>query len=125
MKLFTYATSPYARKARMALDYKSVSYEPFERCHSLDRKEDLRCVREPGRVPAPAGLDGAGAPHRADHERATKALAETPIVAEFEGPAGRIHWRDRRLEWPIRHGFIDLVAREFHAGKMMFPPHAS
>jgi hypothetical protein len=30
------------------------------------------------------------------------------------------------MEWPpIRHGFIDLVAREFHAGKMMFPPDAS
>ena len=43
----------------------------------------------------------------------------------FEGPDGRIHWRDCRLEWPVRHGFIDLVAREFHAGKMMFPPKAS
>ena len=36
-----------------------------------------------------------------------------------------VHWRDSRLEWPIRHGFVDLVAREFHAGKMMFPPDAS
>jgi glutathione S-transferase len=32
MKLFTYVTSPYARKVRMALDYKGVSYEIFERC---------------------------------------------------------------------------------------------
>ena len=30
--------------------------------------------------------------------------------------------RDSRIEWPIRRGFIDAVAREFHAGKMMFPP---
>jgi len=54
-----------------------------------------------------------------------KAIVETPILAEFEGPDGRIHWRDSRLEWPVRHGFIDLVAREFHAAKMMFPPDAS
>lgn len=39
LKLFTFATSPYARKVRMALDYKGVSYEPVERCYSLDRKE--------------------------------------------------------------------------------------
>ena len=24
-----------------------------------------------------------------------------------------------------RHGFVDFIAREFHAGKMMFPPDAS
>lgn len=35
MKLFTDATSPYARKVRRALDYKGVSYEPLERCYSL------------------------------------------------------------------------------------------
>jgi glutathione S-transferase len=255
MKLFTYATSPYARKVRMALDYKGVSYEPFERCYSLDRKEDLRCdslraevptlVLDDGRTitdstiiseyieqvfPEPAlypkdpyersrmrtiedlcdrSFDATGfgywlallrdkAPESgamkqvaseelraflsvlerelggrdffcselsladfaaicyvpgaktmsvslgefprllgwmermrriavvsADHERVMKALAETPIVAEFEGPDGRAHWRDSRLEWPIRHGFIDLVAREFHVRKMMFPPDAS
>ena len=39
-----------------------------------------------------------------------------------KNPDGRVHWRDSRLEWPIRSGFIDLVGREFHAGKMMFPP---
>lgn len=38
MKFFTFAASPYARKVRMALDYKSVAYEPMERCYSLDRK---------------------------------------------------------------------------------------
>ena len=61
-----------------------------------------------------------------DRERAAKAWHGTDnIAAEFEGPDGRIHWRDNRLEWPVRHGFIDLVAREYHAGKMMFPPDAS
>jgi hypothetical protein len=25
----------------------------------------------------------------------------------------------------VRRGFIDFVAREFHAGKMMFPPQAT
>jgi hypothetical protein len=62
----------------------------------------------------------------ADRERIGKAMAELRSIAdEFEGPDGRIHWRDNRLEWPIRHGFIDLVAHEFHAGRMMFPPDAS
>jgi len=62
----------------------------------------------------------------ADRERASKAWRGAHnIAAEFEGPDGRIHWRDSRIEWPVRHGFIDLVAREFHAGKMMFPPDAA
>jgi Glutathione S-transferase, C-terminal domain len=62
----------------------------------------------------------------ADHERISKAMAELRSIAdEFEGPDGRVHWRDSRLEWPIRHGLIDLVSREFHAGKMMFPPDGS
>ena len=46
MKLFTYATSPYARKAQMALEFKGVEFEPIERCYSLDRKEDLRSASE-------------------------------------------------------------------------------
>jgi hypothetical protein len=62
----------------------------------------------------------------ADHERAAKAWQGSHNLAgEFEGPDGRIHWRDSRLEWPVRHGFIDAVAREFHAGKMLFPPDAA
>mgnify|MGYP001458672501 CR=1 FL=1 len=62
----------------------------------------------------------------ADHERTRKAMHEVRSIAdEFEGPDGRIHWRDSRLEWPVQHGFTDLAAREFHAGKMMFPPDAS
>lgn len=256
MKLFTYATSPYARKVRMALDYKGVRYEPWERCYSLDRKEDLRCasvraevptlVLDDGRAisdstiiseyieevyPEPPlypkdpyerarmrmiedlcdrGFDAAGfgfwlavlreqAPEsaamkraaaqelqgllavlerelgernffceemsladiaaicyvpgartmgvnvadfprlqswvermlrvpvvEADHERVKQAMDELRSIAdELEGPDGRVHWRDSRLEWPVRHGFVDFLAREFHAGRMMFPPDAS
>ncbi|HJU28061.1 MAG TPA: glutathione S-transferase family protein [Candidatus Binataceae bacterium] len=257
MKLFTFATSPYARKARMILDLKGVPYEPIERCYSLDRQPDLRATSERAEVPvlvldngraiadstviceyleqvyphpatfpkdayerarmrtiedlcdrsfdaigfgyyfailrkdAPEAeamrtaavdecrsllkrldneLDGrdyfcdaeptladfaaichvplasamridlktlprlAGWVGRmralpvvtADHERAAKAWKGLDnIAAEFEGPDGRIHWRDSRLEWPVRHGFIDLVAREFHAARMMFPPDAA
>jgi glutathione S-transferase len=163
MKLFTYATSPYARKVRMALDYKGVSYEPLERCYSIDRKEDLRCVTPRAEVPTVVLDDGRTITDStiiceyleevypepplypkdtyerarmermrrlpvviADHERIKKAMAELRSLAdEVKGPDGRIHWRDSRVEWPIRHGFIDLVAREFHAGKMMFPPDAS
>jgi hypothetical protein len=61
----------------------------------------------------------------ADIERARKAMAAGDLLSEFEGPDGLVHWRDSRLEWPVRHGFIDLIAREYHAGKMMFPPDAS
>jgi glutathione S-transferase len=257
MKLFTFATSPYARKTRIVLDYKGISYEALERCYSLDRKEDLReasiraevpvLVLDDGRTivdstiiceyleevyPQPAtfpadafqrarmrriedlcdrtfdaigfgyflgvlrkeapeaeaikqaaraecqallgvlerelavggeyfcggisladfaaichvpiarameiGLDAfprlAAWNDRmrrvpaiaADRARASKAWQGTHnIAAEFEGPDGRIHWRDSRIEWPIRHGFGDLVMREFHAGKMMFPPDAA
>lgn len=256
MKLFTFATSPYARKVRIVLDYKGVAYEPAERCYSLDRKEDLRetsaraevpvLVLDDGRsiadstiiseyleqvYPSPPvyprdayerarmrkiedlcdrTFDAVGfgyflgvlrkdAPEAAaikaaardecaalmatlerelgdrdffcgevsladftaichaplalsmkidmsplprmrawmdrmrkipavagDRERASKAWSGAHnIAAEFEGPDGRIHWRDSRLEWPVRNGFIDLVAREYHAGKMMFPPKAS
>lgn len=257
MKLFTFATSPYARKVRMILDYKGLSYEPVERCYSLDRRPDLRAASARAEVPVlvldngraiadstiiceyleqvypdPAtfpkdayerarmraiedlcdrafdavgfgyyfGLLRKDAPEAAamrtaaveecrallkrlddelddrdyfcgahptladfaaichvplasgmridlkalprltawigrmraqpvvsaDHDRAAKAWQGAHnIAAEFEGPDGRIHWRDSRLEWPVRHGFIDLVAREFHAGKVMFPPDAA
>jgi len=256
MKLFTFATSPYARKVRIVLDYKSLAYEPLERCYSLDRKEDLRSTSQRAEVPVLVLDDGRSiadstiiceyleqvhptppiyprdafersrmrsledlcdrtfdavgfgyflgvlrkdAPESAalkdaardecaaliaslerelgdrdyfcgelsladfaaichapmartmkidmsnlprmrawmdrmrkipavtaDHERAAKAWQGVHnISTEFEGPDGRIHWRDSRLEFPVRHGFIDLVAREFHAKKMMFPPKAS
>ena len=61
----------------------------------------------------------------ADLGRARKAMAAGDLADEFEGPDGRVHWRDSRLEWPVRHGFVDFIAREFHAGKMMFSPDAS
>ena len=252
MKLFTFATSPYARKVQMMLDYKGLAYEPVERCYSLDRQEDLRCVNQRAEVPALVLGDGrvitdstiigeyledafpkpplfprhpyerarmrkiddlcdrsfdavafgyffgelrgnaamqqaavcelrallevlerelagrsffcgdlsmadiAAVCHvplarvtgiglkefpqlaawmarmreipavRDDRERLAKAVAKTHGIAdEFEGPDGRIHWRDSRLEWPLRHGFIDAVAREYHGGKMLFPPDAS
>ena len=252
MQLFTYATSPYARKIRMMLDYKGIAYEPVERCYSLDRKEDLREVNPRAEVPTivlddgrvisdstiigeyledafpslslrpsdpferarmrkiddlcdrafdavtfgyffgelrgvPAmkeaaikelrsllgalerELDGRNffcgelsmadfaavchvpiaavariglkdfpqlaawmarmrqvAAVRDDHQRLTKAVAGAHGIAdEFEGPDSRIHWRDSRLEWPIRHGFIEVVAKEYQTGKMMFPPDAT
>lgn len=257
LKLFTFATSPYARKVRIVLDYKGVRYEPCERCYSLDRKEDLRAASKRAEVPvlqlrdgrtiadstiiceyleqvypdppvypkeaferararmiedlcdrsfdaigfgyffgilrkdapeaesmqaaakqeclalvetferelgerpffcgerptiadfaaithAPLAkamrLDLRSTPHvlkwmermreipavSADHQRAAKAWQGFHnIAAEFEGPDGRIHWRDSRLEWPVRHGFIEVVAREFRAGKMLFPPDAA
>lgn len=255
MKLFTFATSPYARKVRMMLELKKIDFEPIERCYSLDRKEDLRDASARAEVPALILDDGrtlsdstiiceyleeafpdpaafpadpyersrmrtiedlcdrafdavsygfwiatarkdapespamlaaareefsqllahlehelggreyfcgalsvadlaaicyvpaAGAmrismnPYprlaawtlrmrtnrvvAADLERLKAAIANShDITSEFEGPDGRIHWRDSRLEWPIRRGFIDFVRREFRAGKMMFPPDA-
>src|SRR5579863_370514 len=245
MKLFTFATSPYARKVRMVLEYKGIECEMVERCYSLDRKPDLREASERAEVPVLVLDDGraiadstiiceyledahpqppvfpldpferarmraiddlcdrtfdatvfgyflgvvrSAAPESkamrarlenelegrdyfcgaalsladlaaichlpvahamrlpmhefprlavwekrmraiplvaADLERARKAMAEGNLADEFEGPDGRVHWRDSRLEWPVRHGFVDFIAREFHAGKMMFPPDAS
>ncbi len=256
MKLFTFATSPYARKVRMVLDYKGIAYEPIERCYSLDRREDLRAANARAEVPTLVLDDGRaiadstiiceyleqvyptpalfpadpverarmrsledlcdrtfdaamfgywlatvrdGQPEAAqmktaarnefaqlldvleqalrerdylcgelsvadfgavtyvagasgmeiamdafpnlgrwlsrmrrlpaalaDIKRVRDAMAQvTDMKAEFEGPDGKVHWRDSRLEWPLRHGFFDFVAREFRAGKMMFPPEAS
>jgi len=48
-----------------------------------------------------------------------------PALAPDDLIGLELHWRDSRLEWPIRHGFADLILREFSAGKMMFPPDAS
>jgi glutathione S-transferase len=256
MKLFTFATSPYARKVRMMLELKKLDFVPVERCYSLDRKDDLLAASARAEVPAldlgdgrtisdstiiceyleetfPAAplfpaqpfqrarmrmiedlcdrafdavsygfwiatarkdapesaamrdaardefsqllarleqelgdreffcgalsvadlaaicyVPSAGAmglsmkPYprldawtrrmraiecvAADHQRLKTALAGAhDITTEFEGPDGKIHWRDSRLEWPIRRGFLDFVAREFKAGKMMFPPDAA
>jgi glutathione S-transferase len=257
LQLFSFGTSPYARKVRIVLDYKGVPYESRERCYSLDRREDLRNASARAEVPVltldngrtiydstiicefleqvypdptvfpkdawerarmrmiedlcdrtfdaigfgyffgllrkdapesaalseaarqecrvllekldrelgdraffcgsdPSLADFAAITHApiaramqldlsalprintwmgrmrgipavaADRERASKAWQGSHnLAAEFEGPDGRIHWRDSRLELPVRHGFIDMVAREFHAGKMMFPPDAA
>ena len=257
LNLFSFGTSPYARKVRIVLDYKGIPYESCERCYSLDRKEDLRSASRRAEVPvltlangrviydstiicefleqvypdptvfpqdawerarmrmiedlcdrafdavgfgyffgllrkeapesrglqeaakkecfqlmerldqelgdrpffcgeAPSLADFAAITHvpmartmridldglprvsawmqrmrgipavAGDRERASKAWQGSHnLAAEFEGPDGRIHWRDSRLELPVRHGFIDMVAREFHAGKMMFPPDAA
>jgi len=256
MRLFTLASSPYARKVRMALDYKGVLYDPVERCYSIDRKEDLREANPRAEVPALILDDGrtiadstiiceyledtyprpplfpsdpyervrmrriedlcdraldavsynywitavrSEAPEAeamrnasreeftallrilerelgdheffcgelsiadlaaicyvpfasamgialeklprlsawmarmreipavaADLERLTAALSSfRDLKVEFEGPDGRVHWRDSRLEWPLRHGFLDFIAREFRAGRMLFPPEAS
>lgn len=256
MKLFTFATSPYARKVRMMMEFKGVEFEPVERCYSLDRKEDLRGANPRAEVPTLVLADGraiadssiiceyvedafpnprlfpsdpyqrarmraiddlcdrafdavtygywmsmlrkdepesaamtqaaraefaallarleaeladrdffcgaisvadlaaicyvpsAGAMQismensprlaawtrrmravpavAADLERLKNALAHgAGIASEFEGPDGKIHWRDSRLEWPVRRGFGDFVMREFRAGRMMFPPNAA
>src|SRR5260370_29651103 len=58
MKLFTFATRPYARKVRMLLDLKKVEFEPVERCSSLDRKDDLRAACARGEVPTLVLDDG-------------------------------------------------------------------
>ncbi|MDB5107473.1 MAG: Glutathione S-transferase domain [Candidatus Binatus sp.] len=256
MRLFTYATSPYARKARMVLEAKGVEFEPIERCYSLDRKEDLRSASPRAEVPVLVLDDGRtisdstiiceyledkfptpslfpGDPFErarmraiedlcdrafdsvaygywiavlrkdapeaeamtraardefsnllvvlerelgnrdffcdklsvadiaaicyvpsapamgialksfprlgewvramralpvvaADGERLKHALAGMhDIASELEGPDGKVHWRDSRLEWPLRHGFFEFVMREFKANKMMFPPDAA
>src|SRR2546430_2196593 len=144
MKLFTFSTSPYARKVRMMLEYKGLECEMAERCYSLDRKPDLRDASERAEVPVLVLNDGrtiadfAAICHlpvahamrlsmnefprvaawekrmraiplvAADLERARKAMAEADLADEFEGPDGRVHWRDSRLEWPVRHGFVDF-----------------
>ena len=59
MRLFTFATSPYARKIRMALDFKGLSYEPVERCYSLDHKPDLFAASPRLEVPALVLTTGA------------------------------------------------------------------
>src|ERR1700722_11445211 len=70
MKLFTFATSPYARKVRIVLDYKGLAYEPIERCYSLDRKEDLRTASIRAEVPVLVLDDG-------------RAIADSTIVSEY------------------------------------------
>jgi glutathione S-transferase len=54
----------------MVLDYKGVSYEPLERCYSLDRKEDLRCVNLRAEVPTLVLEDG-------------RTIADSTIISEY------------------------------------------
>ncbi len=100
-------------------DFAAITHVPLARSMRLDMHEwpKLRGWIERMRViPAVEG----------DHARAAKAWQGSHnLAAEFEGPDGKIHWRDARLEWPVRHGFIEVVAREFRAGKMLFPPDAA
>jgi glutathione S-transferase len=69
MRLFTFATSPYARKVRMALDFKGLSYEPVERCYSLDHKQDLFAASPRAEVSALILDDG-------------RTLADSTIICE-------------------------------------------
>ena len=70
MKLFTFATSPYARKARMVLEYKGIECEMVERCYSLDRKPDLREASERAEVPVLVLDDG-------------RTIADSTIICEY------------------------------------------
>ena len=70
MKLFTFATSPYARKVRMVLEYKGIECEMVERCYSLDRKPDLREVSERAEVPVLVLDDG-------------RTIADSTIICEY------------------------------------------
>ena len=108
-------------------------------CNKLVNSADLAAI---GHVPAARamGIELGAMPRlkawtnkmvsvpavKGDREPLVRALAKVhDISSELVGPDGRIHWRDSRLEWPVRHGFIDFVAREFHGGRMMFPPQAT
>jgi len=70
VQLFTFATSPYARKVRMALDIKGIGYEPIERCYSLDRKKDLFAASPRAEVPALILDDG-------------RTIADSTIICEY------------------------------------------
>ena len=70
MKLYTFATSPYARKVRIVLDHKGIPYEPQERCYSLDRKEDLRMASNRAEVPVLVLDDG-------------RTIADSTIICEY------------------------------------------
>jgi glutathione S-transferase len=70
MKLFTFATSPYARKVRMMLEFKKIDFEPVERCYSLDRKEDLRLASVRAEVPTLVLDDG-------------RSISDSTIICEY------------------------------------------
>src|SRR5580704_16801205 len=70
MKLFTFATSPYARKVRMVLEYKGIECGMIERCYSLDRKPDLLEASERAEVPVLVLDDG-------------RTIADSTIICEY------------------------------------------
>jgi glutathione S-transferase len=100
-------------------DITAVCYVPGANAMGIDLKRYPALSRWTSRMQEVPAV-------RADLERVRAALGSMKdLKHEFEGPDGRVHWRDFRLEWPVRRGFIDFVAREFHAGRMMFPPEAT
>ena len=54
----------------MMLDYKGIAYEAIERCYSLDRNEDLRCVNDRAEVPTLVLDDGS-------------VIADSTIIGEY------------------------------------------
>ncbi|MGH7949042.1 MAG: glutathione S-transferase family protein [Candidatus Binataceae bacterium] len=107
---------PYLCGELSVADLAAICYVPGASAMEIDLKQYPALVRWTGRMREIPAV-------RADLDRVRAALASgKDLKHEFEGPDGRVHWRDTRLEWPVRHGFIDFVAREFRAGKMMFPP---
>src|SRR5580700_4469932 len=104
MKLFTFATSPYARKVRIVLDYKGLAYEPIERCYSLDRKEDLRSTSARAEVPVLVLDDG-------------RSIADSTIISEYLQqvyPAPPVYPRDA-FERSRMRTFEDLCDPFFDA----------
>ena len=100
-------------------DLAAICHVPAARAMGIDLGAMPRLKAWTSRMTAIPAVQG-------DRERLVRALAKVhDIRSELVGPDGRIHWRDSRLEWPVRRGFIDFVAREFHAGKMLFPPQAT
>src|SRR6266446_2694332 len=104
IKLFTFATSPYARKARMVLDYKQIPYESVERCYSLDRKEDLKAAYDRAEVPAIVLEDG-------------QIIGDSTIICEFleeAFPKPALMPRDPKQRARMRK-IEDLCDRSFDA----------
>jgi glutathione S-transferase len=102
MKLFTFATSPYARKVRIVLDYKGLAYEPLERCYSLDRKEDLRSTSPRAEVPVLVLDDG-------------RSIADSTIICEYleqVHPSPAVYPRDA-FERSRMRSIEDLCDRTF------------
>ena len=103
MRLFTFATSPYARKARMVLDIKGIAYEPLERCYSLDRKEDLFTASPRAEVPALVLDDG-------------RTLSDSTIICEYLDDA---YPNPPRGLWILSNGRGCAQSKTFAIGRSM------